>query len=385
MLCPRNCRTCSDANTCTQCNKGFVVTPAGTCRGCIMACSDCSQSDITQCTACANGLQLVNSKCIQCPDNCLQCNNGNCQTCIPGYTPNTAGTCVPNCILPCATCVDNKPSVCTSCFSSATLSNGTCVLSLSCNSTGTCTDCGQGLGYFLLGQYCYSCSQIVTISNCLQCSQANQQVCSICNDGFYLDSTGLCPACPSSCLTCIGSTLCTSCQLGYTLPSDQSQNQCIQCLSPCATCYGTSTYCTTCISGFTKNGWKCQNNTHISFTITLSGATTSSVVTNIDSIISALLQYLGQSSTNVDVITIQSIVAGSAILTASASPSGSISTAASGLQSGLSGTTLSGYTISSASVTTVSPNSSDSSNTNVGLIVGLTVGLFCFVGTLTII
>jgi hypothetical protein len=137
--CPRNCLTCSDAATCTLCNKGFVVTPANTCRGCAITCSDCSSSDITQCTACGKGLQLVSAKCIQCPDNCLECNSGNCQTCIPGYAPNAAGTCVPNCRLPCATCVDFQPATCLSCFNSASVSSGTCVASLSCNSTAALT------------------------------------------------------------------------------------------------------------------------------------------------------------------------------------------------------------------------------------------------------
>ena len=221
MLCPRNCMTCSSAANCALCNKGFVVTPAGTCRGCAISCSDCLASDITQCTACGRGLQLVAGQCVQCPDYCYVCNNNKCQTCVPGYNPNSEGVCVVSCRMPCATCVDNQPTVCLSCFGSSTLSSNTCIPDLGCNATSTCTNCPQGLNLYIQGGVCYPCSLITTIPNCIQCSQTNQQNCAICRDGFFLTSNGSCPACPNSCVTCIGNNICTACQTGFTLPAEQ--------------------------------------------------------------------------------------------------------------------------------------------------------------------
>jgi hypothetical protein len=207
-----------------------------------------------------------------------------------------------------------------------------------------------------MSQYCYPCSQIASIPNCIQCSQSNQQVCSICQDGYYLDSTGICPSCPSSCVTCVGSNLCTACQIGYTLPTDQSQGSCLQCQSPCASCSGVAKYCTSCITGFTKSGWKCQNNTRIAFTITL-GGDVAAVLNNIDAIIAALLPMMGQNATNIEVITIQSIKSGSAVIDASASPP-SLAAAAASFTSSLAATsTLGGLSITSTTVTTTGSTS----------------------------
>lgn len=185
--CSRNCLTCSSESTCTLCRKGFVVTSAGGCRGCSLSCSSCSASDITQCTSCAVGLELSGSQCVQCPSNCQVCNKGFCQTCAPGYTP-TDGTCSLNCQLPCATCATNQPTICLSCYGSATLNGNSCIFDTSCNATATCTDCGQGLGLFLFDSKCYSCNSVVNIPNCLQCSQTQQQICSICEDAYYINS-----------------------------------------------------------------------------------------------------------------------------------------------------------------------------------------------------
>ena len=60
------------------------------------------------------------------------------------------------------------------------------------------------------------------------------------------------------------------------------------CTSPCVTCVGAATSCSSCIDGFTKKGWKCLNNTYVGFNIVFS-ADPSSVFTNIDSVISDLL------------------------------------------------------------------------------------------------
>jgi hypothetical protein len=268
-FCQKNCQTCTSDTVCTLCNRGFALATATNssiiCRGCSLKCSSCNAANITECTSCAAGLQLVSGSCVQCPDKCTSCSDGKCAICISGFTPNSNGVCVKTCQLPCATCVDNQPSVCLSCYSGSSLSGNTCQINLNCSATSTCTDCGQGLGYILVAAQCLACTPI---ANCLQCSANNADVCAICAQGYYVGTTG-CSTCPTECITCVSSTACTACALGYTLPESQTQGQCLACESPCATCIGSTTYCSSCVTGFTKKGWKCQNNTYVGFKITL--------------------------------------------------------------------------------------------------------------------
>jgi len=78
-----------------KCNKGFSVNN-GVCRPCLISCSDCHPQDINICRQCVDGLQLVNGKCINCPDKCLKCSKGKCGVCQKGYYPSK-GVCVLNC------------------------------------------------------------------------------------------------------------------------------------------------------------------------------------------------------------------------------------------------------------------------------------------------
>ena len=167
--------------------------------------------------------------------------------------------------------------------------NGTCQLDLSCNTDSSCTHCGQGLGYVLVGSNCVQCN---SISNCLQCDSNNAQQCAICQNGYFVNSSSLCSACSNNCLQCLSADLCSACAVGYTLPEGQSQGQCLQCQPPCATCLGIPTYCTTCIDGFTKRGWKCQNNTYVKFTFTLNGGP-EVILNDIDNIVQIILRICG--------------------------------------------------------------------------------------------
>jgi hypothetical protein len=196
-----------------------------------------------------------------------------------------------NCKFPCLSCVDNQPASCLSCFSGSKLSGNTCMPDSSCNATSSCTDCGQVQGYFLLNGQCFPCA---SIQNCVQCDSQNPSICSICQDGYFINS-GSCSSCPASCSQCISTQLCTTCSLGYTLAFDQAQGTCLQCSSPCATCIQSTSYCTSCVDGFTKKGWKCQNNTYISFQYVLSGNSTaeSQVLGQVDSIVSSILILIG--------------------------------------------------------------------------------------------
>ena len=233
--CPRNCKNCTSSGTCTGCRKGFVVTPNGTCRGCSRSCSSCLAEDITTCTACAKYLELVSGTCVPCPSRCKKCSGGVCAKCDRGYHVSTTGlTCVPNCDLICKKCVDNQPSACTACYRGFSLNGNTCTPGLACNLDSSCTYCGQGSGYILVGGTCKRCDNI---ANCLQCSESSTKICAICNSGYWINGAS-CSQCPSTCTSCISNTSCTACASGYTLPNDVSQGACLACISPCLTCHG---------------------------------------------------------------------------------------------------------------------------------------------------
>lgn len=375
--CPRNCITCDSSGLCTSCRNGFALVNS-TCRSCIISCSSCSPNDITVCTSCAKGLQLVNGACVSCPEKCTSCFNGICAVCVAGYHPNSAGTCVQDCLMPCATCVDNKPSVCKSCFSKATLVGSTCVQDLSCNSFNNCTSCGQGNGYILVGANCLRCANI---SNCLQCRPTNNKKCSLCATGFYINDDDTCSSCPSSCVSCMSNSVCTGCAEGFTFAEGFTKGQCLKCLSPCQTCYGTQTYCTTCVSGYTKVGWKCQSNLNVGFSITLNAISVAIVLNNIDSIVSQILTLIGANTTNTDLITFKSFKLGSVTMTGFATPttvsSSSIVSSTASLSSGLTSSTLGGFPVTSTSVVS---NGVETSTSNLPLIVGLSVGIPILIG-----
>jgi hypothetical protein len=169
---------------------------------------------------------LVNSTCVSCPDKCQTCNNGICATCIPGYTPNTAGTCVLTCQLFCATCTDNLPSNCLSCYYGAYLNGTSCQLNVTCNLDNSCTDCGQGLGYVLVGSTCIQCTNM---TNCIQCDKTNTDQCTKCVNGYYINSTYKCSSCSTNCTLCSSADICSACTIGYTLAQNQTQGQCLIC------------------------------------------------------------------------------------------------------------------------------------------------------------
>ena len=211
--CVKNCMSCTSSG-CTQCKNGYALNN-NTCRKCSQSCSSCAASDITSCTSCAKYLRLSSGKCVPCPSRCQTCVGDNCAICDKGYRPATNGSCVPNCHISCLTCSDKDATSCTSCYLNYNLNGTKCVFNNACSQTSSCTDCGQGSGYFLTAGQCYQCANI---SKCLQCSQTNPQACSICSDGYFINGTK-CSSCPSICSTCISNSICSGCVPGFTLPS----------------------------------------------------------------------------------------------------------------------------------------------------------------------
>mgnify|MGYP002345893056 FL=1 len=108
------------------------------------------------------------------------------------------------CIYPCSKCDPTAPSTCLTCYENAFLNGSTC---LSCNPS----------------------------SNCFTCNQTNLSQCLSCPPGYLLDNSTLdCTAsCPSFCLTCISSNVCSFCFSGY---SKDRKGKCLPCTSNCRDC-----------------------------------------------------------------------------------------------------------------------------------------------------
>jgi hypothetical protein len=147
------------------------------------------------------------------------------------------------------------------------------------------------------------------------------------------------------------------------------------------------------VTGFTKKGWKCQNNTYVGFKIEIL-STESNILSALDLIIAALLAMVGENPANTHTITFETITTGSTIMAGSYTPSStstSLGTAATALATGLStpGATLGTYSVGTVSASTVDLGSTDEATEekklNIGLIVGLAVGIPALVSKIYVI
>lgn len=307
--CPITCATCTDVNNCTSCATRFMlngglctgacnegqVNVNGVCRNCSDANCRVCETNLTRCTTCRTGFNLLAnfnpdgsiqsttcvstcpatryatngtcaaciSNCDVCTDNmqCLRCSrnfvlkNGRCQATCDTYFTDRNGICT-RCTNPnCQQCDSLTLSICRRCDSTFFLRNFECV-----------NDCGNS--YYSTstpssGNVCQPCG-----TNCSSCR--DNLTCTLCNDFFFLQGT-ICTPCMNNCRTCRDIYNCdvcanglvrqagncvTSCSPGFTL----NNNQCLPCLdSNCATCDPIQTnVCVLCKSPFVLQGQNCS-------------------------------------------------------------------------------------------------------------------------------
>lgn len=154
--------------------------------------------------------------------------------------------------MPCGTCNPANASDCYTCLAGYEYKAGYGCLELNDTCGGICNVCPYGK--VLNGIECTACT-----ANCGKCMITDLSNCTSCKIGYYL-SDGTCLECPDGCKTCTSATRCLSCNNSYTLefPDIQfRQHLCVQCLYPCLTCFGNKYSCTSCVSGYYFNGWKC--------------------------------------------------------------------------------------------------------------------------------
>ena len=232
------------------------------------------------------------SFCLQCngPNSCSKCSpqsntylyNGQCYlNCPTGtYSDFGSGLCI-NCVSPCLQCISS--TACTSCVLNYYLYQSTCqtvcplgTYNASTATSKICNNCSLG---------CNNCTSLTNCSFCqsgylLYFNQGQGSCTTSCPSGFYAgfvssstftnSNQHQCLICVSPCITCISETVCVTCLTGYyfyrgscvnACPSGfyagstvssagTSQPNCLVCDSSCLTCQNTSTYCTSCPSGY---------------------------------------------------------------------------------------------------------------------------------------
>ena len=265
--------------------------------------------------------------------------------------------------------------MCTSCPFGASPVSNVCNVAFACNTDSSCQDCGFGLNYYWAstgtGANCLPCP---TISNCVQCDELQTLKCSICSNGYYLDNAGSCVACNSNCTACESDTVCSGCKAGWTMKKGQTEGRCRACESPCLTCRGDTNFCTSCITGFTKDGWKCKNNTYIEFRIVIT-ATVDVVMGDIDNIVCMIYAAMTKqdpttigSTCDKSIVTLSTLASGSTVVGGT--------TSASGASTSTTITSLGSYTVSSSTLTGYGGYASTSSegSSKTGLIIGVVIG-----------
>ena len=263
-----------------------------------------------------------------------------------------------NCLLPCVTCLENNPYVCTSClygFIYSTKYTDNCGFNATCDEEDTCTYCPPGtvmqtnntLTIFL--QRCIVCEGI-----CFRCEMFNLSSCTACYPGYYL-SNSACLECPNGCFDCVSPTICLICHTGF-VPSITTSNVqplvCLACQSPCQTCSISVSLCLSCVSNYTLVGAQCVSSFNYQI-ITVLNAPASTFNINYLSFLNTAANAI-QSSINV--VTVLSIVYGSVTVTMLVSSNFTPGSQAAisqqnNLQAALSGT-VAGMQVTSTVITT---------------------------------
>uniref|UniRef100_A0A8C1EK54 Proprotein convertase subtilisin/kexin type 5b n=1 Tax=Cyprinus carpio carpio TaxID=630221 RepID=A0A8C1EK54_CYPCA len=271
--CRENCKKCTSANICTECQTGLSLQgnkcqlscEPGTyynghrraCEKCHLTCATCAGTGMEACNECAPGYYFEDWRCVsscsvgyylaeqttdngdvqkfcqKCDPTCYVCagpGERNCSTCLSGYNLEN-GMCIVStickdgeysekCVLcssTCSKCTGPGSKDCISCPHTRLFDNGTCVI-----------HCDPGK-YERDGQ-CHLCHH-----TCLECTDGAPDKCTRCSKdrfgverylfegqcrescpkGFSHSSKGTCDPCPPNCTVCTSSGHCLHCTPSY--------------------------------------------------------------------------------------------------------------------------------------------------------------------------
>jgi hypothetical protein len=310
--CPTSCITCSSQG-CLTCLNGYYLSN----QLCLVCAANCISCTSALCMQCSNGFSLQNGVCesvgrgtsstninntvIQCGPGCLVCTSSAsnqiiCTTAQIGYSI-VAGVATKCSTSICLTCASGSMT-CSSCFDGYTLIGGSCIACLDPNAV-SCLP--ANLNYSTLctykysaavtstsaGGYCQPCAinclkcdingpancdpsqcvlgfvQLTGTLNCTACFNScpvcdsnNPNICLNCGPRRYSDGQGSCLNCPSGCQICSSSSVCSVCQLSYTLISSICASNLIY---PCAV-MNSNSQCSQCFQYYDLSGSTCVLN-----------------------------------------------------------------------------------------------------------------------------
>uniref|UniRef100_A0A673LQY8 Proprotein convertase subtilisin/kexin type 5-like n=1 Tax=Sinocyclocheilus rhinocerous TaxID=307959 RepID=A0A673LQY8_9TELE len=276
--CTENCKKCTSANICTECQTGLSLQgnkcqlscePSTyynghrrACEKCHSTCATCAGTGMEACNECAPGYYFEDWRCVsscsvgyylaeqttdngdvqKCDPTCYACagpGERNCSTCVSGYNLEN-GVCVVStickdgeylseaekcelCSSTCSKCTGPESKDCISCPYTRLFDNGTCVIR-----------CDPGK-YERDGQ-CHLCHH-----TCLECTDGAPDKCTGCSKdrfgverylfegecrescpkGYSHSSKGTCDPCPPNCTVCTSSGHCLHCTPSY-YPKDRT-------------------------------------------------------------------------------------------------------------------------------------------------------------------
>ncbi|EAR93918.2 H-type lectin domain protein (macronuclear) [Tetrahymena thermophila SB210] len=264
--CQTSCQQCDvTLNNCTSCSNQYLYKgvcypqiPKSNgiycdqtsliCVDCDLNCFNCSKN-IKQCTECQLGYYLYNNQCFQ-----QQPQNTNCSTMQKNSNQNQFHSCLTCQAKNCDFC-NYQITQCDSCISGSVYNKQ----NLSCD----CPD-----GYYVLTNF-PSSQQICNKCYFDNCSQCNQNGCTKCQNGYFLNKNGQCVYCENSMYVDSNNQCSQPCKKGCLVCS--SLQNCAQyydksCDLSCQTCTGPSANeCLTCSSVTRQfdqndNSCKCQLN-----------------------------------------------------------------------------------------------------------------------------
>ncbi|XP_074849859.1 extracellular matrix organizing protein FRAS1 isoform X2 [Carettochelys insculpta] len=290
LACMEMCATCTNGFECTSC-RGSLLMKYGQC---VALCGDGFFQDHLRCTACDQSCETCysdQSKCLTCAS-VMVLHSGKCiSECPGGYYTDSKQRCRA-CHDSCATCIGPLASQCTSCSRSLGLRQGQCL-----------PGCGEG--FYQDHNVCKGCHPSCRAcvgpenSHCSQCGkpeevlqpeqrleEATYGIClPQCKARFYLENTGVCRECHSSCLACSGSTShnCTACSTPRVLFDGQCSSECpeglysrnslcLSCHPSCKKCRGPSdSDCITCHPHAALDSGKCRTSCRVEQYLNLVG------------------------------------------------------------------------------------------------------------------
>ncbi|ELP93726.1 tyrosine kinase, putative, partial [Entamoeba invadens IP1] len=251
-----NCLYCSQTEfKCLSCKHGYTVSSNGSCISCTSQNSDCVSPQIG---SCQYGLSLFDNYCYDCIseiDDCVLCDptQWGCSKCISEKTLFN-GICVDCNITNCNKCSTDSYE-CELCQTGYYILNGICVLI--CDNDNNCLECNGEvcskcrLPYVLNENFkCVQCVDNENISKCIRF----ENVC----DYEYFPNNNYCWETSiyfDNCHMASRTTYeCVLCDEGYGL---NTLNQCERCEYGCLSCSFNSTFCVSCVTGFSISNGKC--------------------------------------------------------------------------------------------------------------------------------